>query len=982
MESRENSYVLEPYLGPGSIPYNIKLCRRLLTHERTIFVNSVSNTEIFRPSAGLDKPSFVPQLERSKHVSWSELVNEIEELKLENNKLRSSLARKYAHNKKLKRRIDTLEKNIDEIMQMDCSDLEEVFESHSGEVSEQDPLTTVSEGVSEAKHQITTFADEDAGWTADIDGQYDSTMDLAANPDSELGQFLMRPLRVDAVQWAVGQPLFYEFNPWETFLTNNFIAEKVANYELIRMKMHMKVVISGTPFHYGRALVSYNPLNGFDQVTVQRNFLDIDLIGASQRPHFFLNPTHNEGGEMEMPFFFRENYISLSKGDASDLGQVTLKSFSNLRHANGGDDPVTVTIYIWATDVVLTMPTSITSSTVLKSQSGRQQGKKNKKRAPQKNTINGGQDEYGQGIISKPASVIAKAAGMLEAIPVIAPYARATEMVATKVGQIAKLFGYSRPPIVSDIQLFKPNPTGNLTNVDAGDAVHKLSLDSKAEVTIDPRVCGLGPEDEMGIKQISCKESYLTSFTWDPSQGVDTLLWQSYVTPNLFGINGEELHPTPMSMLAQYFRNWQGSIKFRFQVVKSQYHKGRLLVRYDPRSHGSNVDYNTNYSRVVDIADEEDFEIVVGWGQNKPFLECNQMSDTRNYYNSGPTRLFTDSNGLHNGVLEVDVLNSLVSPSVDASIFVNVFVSTCDDINWARPDGDKMRNLHYFPEPPAQLTSQSGMENPSNSNGPDMTDRPTGTMAMDPISSGADPTDQTMTVFFGETPTSLRELFKRYTYSRGWVPPQPGDGVVGIYRLRNKDLPYQKGYDPQGIDLALDTVTPITTGQTSPISFFMPCYAGYRGAMRRKYIFSSTTGRDTNPSVTRTNFLGSGNGSYVFNEIYVNSDPGFRSKFLSSRSNTQSNAGASVTNLGINNVVEVELPFYQDGRIGYSRLIQAQDLNCNSHYVEVTQTNDPENKIDNVITDFQEWVACGEDFSLYFWSGAPILYRYSVSELS
>jgi hypothetical protein len=52
----------------------------------------------------------------------------------------------------------------------------------------------------------------------------------------------------------------------------------------------MKVLISGTPFHYGRALVSYNPLSGFDQVTIERGLggaLDADLVGFSEATHIF-----------------------------------------------------------------------------------------------------------------------------------------------------------------------------------------------------------------------------------------------------------------------------------------------------------------------------------------------------------------------------------------------------------------------------------------------------------------------------------------------------------------------------------------------------------------------------------------------------------------------------------------------------------------------------------------------------------------------
>jgi hypothetical protein len=336
-----------------------------------------------------------------------------------------------------------------------------------------------------AKAEITTFADESAGWNTTVPTAPDSTFNLANNSDSDLGNFLCRPINVATYQWDVDSPLFETLNPWTAYLTNPFIRDKIANFELLRMNLHMKVLISGTPFHYGRALVSYNPLSGFDQVTIERGLggaLDADLVGASQKPHIFLNPTLNAGGVLEIPYFYKENYIPLTQGGITDgLGEVVFRSFGNLRHTDVGN-PVTINVYLWATDVTLTMPTS-RDLPALPSQSG---------------VMNSG-DEYGQGIISKPASAIAKAAGMLKSIPLIRPYARATEIVATGVGDVARLFGYSRPAVITDPNIMKPVPLGNVANVDAADTVYKLTLDSKNEVTVDPRVTGLEGRDEMSV---------------------------------------------------------------------------------------------------------------------------------------------------------------------------------------------------------------------------------------------------------------------------------------------------------------------------------------------------------------------------------------------------------------------------------------------------------------------------------------------------
>jgi hypothetical protein len=70
--------------------------------------------------------------------------------------------------------------------------------------------------------------------------------------------------------------------------------------------------------------------------------------------------------------------------------------------------------------------------------------------------------------------------------------------------------------------------------------------------------------------------------------------------------------------------------------------------------------------------------------------------------------------------------------------------------------------------------------------------------------------------------------------------------------------------------------------------------------------------------------------------------------------------------------------FYNKGRIGYSRLIRAQDLDCPSTSswfatgLDYAFRQGTDEKI-----AFQQWTAAGEDFSLYFFTGVPIMYQYT-----
>ena len=182
-------------------------------------------------------------------------------------------------------------------------------------------------------------------------------------------------------------------------------------------------------------------------------------------------------------------------------------------------------------------------------------------------------------------------------------YARATELAASAVSSIATMFGYSRPVQLADITPYKPMYLGNMANTNVPDTSSKLTLDCKQELTIDPRTMGLGMTDEMTIKSIAQRESFLTQFGWQVADSTETLLWNTEVCPVLWNtISGtpDELHFPACCFATLPFQRWRGTMKFRFQIVASAFHKGRLKITYDP-SYPLTNEYNTNYTHIIDL---------------------------------------------------------------------------------------------------------------------------------------------------------------------------------------------------------------------------------------------------------------------------------------------------------------------------------------------------------------------------------------------
>jgi hypothetical protein len=209
-----------------------------------------------------------------------------------------------------------------------------------------------------------------------------------------------------------------------------------------------------------------------------------------------LYPQNSQGGEFTLPFLYHKNWLNAtSSTDLENMGTILLNSFGTLKNANGlTTDSINIKVYAWAEDIEVAGPTI---ELAVQSGSGKSVRKHKAK-----------DDEYGKGIISKPASAIARAAGALSEIPIIGPFATATSYAAGAVADIASLFGYTNVPVIDDVQPFYSKPFPNLASTDIGTPVEKLTLDSKNELSIDPKITGVDVEDELTIRSFVSRSIY------------------------------------------------------------------------------------------------------------------------------------------------------------------------------------------------------------------------------------------------------------------------------------------------------------------------------------------------------------------------------------------------------------------------------------------------------------------------------------------
>jgi len=646
------------------------------------------------------------------------------------------------------------------------------------------------------------FEDEDPGMLNDMSHAL-NFLKVDQSESVDLGSFLKRPVKIAKIDWVEGANLNADFEPWKLYFSNAAIKRKLDNYAFVRCNLHVKVVINASPFYYGMGMVSYRPLTVFNPSPAigGTGLENIEFMGRSQRPRFFLYPQCNSGGSMILPFLYHKNWLdATSSTDLEEMGTLSIDSIGTLLNANSvSGQTCTVQVYAWAEDLELAGPT-----VKLSVQSGK--GK------------SGASDEYGKGAVSKPASAIARATGLLGNVPVIGPFMTATSYAADAVSNIASLFGFTNVPVIEDVNSMKNQPFPRLAATDIGTPVEKLTLDAKNELSIDPRICGCSNEDDLNISTICARESYLDDFSWAATDEEDALLWNTGVTPRLFRYSTVSsrnyYQATPAGMVSEMFGYWRGDIIFRFKIIASQYHRGRLKFSWDPIGDIGNTAESTVevYTKIVDIAEESDVEFRIPYTQATSYLPIGGATWDEEF----STSPITAGTAWNNGILTVRVLTEQTSPIASAPINIFAFVKCADNIAFASPN-DITNNLSVY-------SPQSG--GPMNYDSPTCYDIGVGKSEIDP---------NIDLVHMGETVVSLRQYMRRSFYMTTLQNSASTGNEFGSQRFTFRRLPLLSGFDPNGINTANEVVdvgtAPFNYVSNNPITWISQCFVGNRGAI-------------------------------------------------------------------------------------------------------------------------------------------------------
>lgn len=821
---------------------------------------------------------------------------------------------------------------------------------------------TVSDADQVEETVTVKYFDENPGVNVEMSRIEDPSFNNDYLVDSDLHHFLNRPARIASINWNEAAQVAQSINPWQLYCNLPQVKRKLDNFAYMNGNLRIKVMINASPFLYGCCLMSYRPLTNFN--SNQPEVFPANSQGLickkSQRPHIWIYPQCNQAGEMLLPFFYYKNFINLtSSTDMGAMGTLEFDSIMPLMSANSTTTQnVTISVFASLENVKLCGPTI-----GLSMQSG----------------------DY---TISKVASNIAKVADKVSYMSLIGPYAKATSVVANGISSIASIFGFTNDPVTDNVQAFKSLPFHSFASPEISEPIEKLTIDPKQELSIDSRIVGLNGNDELLISNLVQRDTVATWFNWTTAQAPNALLMKCNVSPYIVvssTIDGYvRVAPTPMAHVSCLFGMWRGDIIYRFRFLCSKFHRGRVLIQWDPAPtgliFGSMPDTNLVYSQVVDLAKETDVEFTV------PFLQSTgwQNTEISQYLTSqlGNRNLVPENVSIPayqascmNGRLVMYVLTEQTSPVNSADITVLVSVRGSENLEFLNPV-----------EPPINASLFNIQSEDVDMSGIDY--EHTRSEMISNVPSKKD--DNRYLINGGESIKSLRLLLRRTHYSRGNSCPPSTNKRFLLYRSLHAPLPLVPGYDPAGIHLAESKLTPgnfvpFNFVTQNPITWMMPCYLGYRGGVNWHYNSRSKALIDHTRSRRWCGTQAIGSYSEIA-DVGVNWSQSeynrFNSLYISGGS-----AGQSLQNQKTQSGLSVYYPMYNRNRMLTTQLTSVSlgtsidDSNVNRCSMEVIISPESDESVPSS-TNVDFYVGVGTDFNFLFFINTPTYHVLSYESVT
>jgi len=457
----------------------------------------------------------------------------------------------------------------------------------------------------------------------------------------EPSEFFFRPVVISTISWT-GAFSYVDVNAFKEWINNPVVLAHLQGISRARFNLRIRVEFSTNPYAMGKASVVFCP--GVT-ATLAASFPQSSYVVASSRPGVEIDAAVAGAKEFVIPWHLVADSVNTT--ESGNLDQCFVLRFQNAYYTrvDGAAGDSTVIISAWPEQLWLWGPSRVPA--VAQSYSGP---------------------------IETRARRTASILSSLAAVPVVGAYAAVGSSVAGAVGNVASLFGWSRPHMPDEVRPVTVRQ-GNLGLTDGHDTASQVSMTLAAARAPEFNDVGINA-DECAIASMAGRSAFIASFAMATTDVVGTSIGTLHVTPTLAvrtiaGPPAQWALP-PVAWVSFPFRRWRGTLKYTFKVVCSAFHNGAINISYEPNVSGAlsaATTFSSLESCTLDVRPGSEATIHVRWSNSLSWLPIDDF----------PTEAgSTPASGESNGRLILTVARTLET-SGTAPIVVFCYVSAGDD---------------------------------------------------------------------------------------------------------------------------------------------------------------------------------------------------------------------------------------------------------------------------------------------------------------
>lgn len=497
--------------------------------------------------------------------------------------------------------------------------------------------------------------------------------------DQGLRTFFEKPVRLESLSWTQAQLENQSLRA--TSLATDLLSipmwvNKLEGFRFFRGTAVYRLQVNAQPFQQGRLIMSFLPQS--KQIgDIMGSWHTANLACMTQLPHVELD-ARDTTAVLRIPYISPTSYIDLLT-EQMDWGSTFIRVLSPLESGDGSNADVSV--WLSFEDIEFAGP--------INPQGGGRPGRKSKKTR----TIGSlpvAHEEARKAAQGQPVTeFIGKAqdvASVLSGVPVLSAFAAPAVWALGLAKKVTGIFGWSKPDSDSAPVYMVNRPNRQMNNTNGLVMSESMGLLSTSSISGLPGFAGTD-DDEMSFGFLKTFMCYQSAFTWSATDVTGQTLWQKYISPANLGL--EETYSLtggtlttktycPMFKLAQHFALYRGSIKLHVKIIKTDYHSGRLIIKYVPTktplaTEPTTADGHYVLREIIDIRETSELILTLPYLSNVPYISAESYI----------------------GLLNIQIMNELRAPTTCSnSLQILMYFGPGDDFELAKPKPTPSLNIY------------------------------------------------------------------------------------------------------------------------------------------------------------------------------------------------------------------------------------------------------------------------------------------------